>query len=88
MKRKVVRRAFARKKPKTFVSGLSKSRRKSVKKRKIVKHTIKDYQTGTSITKIDKRYKAKKPGVRTSKKGKTYYEHRRNRSDRHPAQKL
>ncbi|MEM4364076.1 MAG: hypothetical protein QXS90_02235 [Candidatus Diapherotrites archaeon] len=36
---------------------------------------------GKSNTKRDKLFRAKKPGKRKSKSGKTYYEYRRNRAD-------
>jgi len=38
-------------------------------------------QTGCSIKEIDRQIKAKKPGWRTSKSGKEYFENRKNRSD-------
>lgn len=38
-------------------------------------------QTGTSVKRIDRQRKAKPPGKRKSKTGKTYYERRKNRSD-------
>lgn len=53
-----------------------------------VKHRSGSYQTGSSNTKADKRYKAQHPGKRVSKKGKTYYEHRKNRSDRNITKRL
>ena len=40
-------------------------------------------QIGTSVYKLDKLRKAKTPGKRKAKKsGKTYYEYRKNRSDK------
>jgi len=39
-------------------------------------------QIGTSVYKLDKLRKAKTPGKRKSKSGKTYYEFRKNRSDK------
>lgn len=40
-------------------------------------------QTGKRKSlKLDRKYKAKPPGKRKSKSGKTYYETRRNRSDK------
>ena len=39
-------------------------------------------QTGTSNKKKDKRVQAKKPGKRKSATGRTYYERRKNRSDK------
>ena len=47
-----------------------------------------DYQIGTTHLKQDRKLRAMKPGKRISKKGKTYYEHRRDHSDKHPAQHL
>jgi hypothetical protein len=41
-------------------------------------------QTGKTTKSIDRRYKAKKPGYRKSRKGKKYYENRKNRSDVNP----
>lgn len=38
-------------------------------------------QTGSSDSKRDKKRKALAPGKRRSKKGKIYYEYRRNRTD-------
>lgn len=38
--------------------------------------------------KRDKPRRAKKPGRRVSKSGKTYYENRRNRSDKNPSSGL
>lgn len=46
------------------------------------------YMTGKSSRAWDKMFRALKPGKRKSSKGKVYYEHRRNRSDLHPAQHL
>lgn len=69
---------------------VSSSRRSSApgKKRKTVPHKKKGYkptkpvhQTGTSSRSRDKLVKAKPPGKRRSKGGKTYYEYRKNRSD-------
>jgi len=39
------------------------------------------HQIGKSNRAIDSLFKAKNPGKRKSKKGKTYYENRKNRSD-------
>lgn len=39
-------------------------------------------QTGSSSAKYDKKRKAKPPGKRKSKRGKIYYERRKNRSDK------
>lgn len=39
-------------------------------------------QSGSSNTSIDKKKKAKAPGKRKSATGKTYYERRKNRSDK------
>jgi len=45
-------------------------------------HRHKKYhQIGMSNKAIDSIYKAKKPGKHISKKGKVYYENRRNRTD-------
>lgn len=73
---------------------------KSAKQRKKVMALIKqygklpktivpsNYQIGKTHIKQDRQHRALKPGKRVSKKGKTYYEHRRTHSDKHPAQKL
>jgi hypothetical protein len=53
-----------------------------------VKHRTHTYQTGKSITKIDRRYKAKKPGKRRAASGTVYYEHRRNRTDANQRERL
>ena len=45
-------------------------------------------QIGTSKIKIDKRYKALKPGKRISKYGRIYYEYRKNRSDKDRRKRL
>jgi len=45
-------------------------------------------QTGKSVTAIDKKRKAKKPGKRVSKSGKRYTERRANRSDKNPSKRL
>lgn len=50
-----------------------KNQRKSLK--------VSDHQIGKTIVSIDKKRKALKPGKRTSKTGKIYYENRKNRSD-------
>lgn len=42
----------------------------------------------TKSIKADKKRKAKLPGKRKSKKGKTYYEYRSNRSDANPKRRL
>ena len=39
------------------------------------------WQTGHTTKRVDRRYKAKKPGKRKSKSGKVYTERRKNRSD-------
>jgi hypothetical protein len=45
-------------------------------------HKHKKYhQIGTSVKALDTIFKAKRPGKRKSKKGKVYYETRRNRTD-------
>ena len=49
----------------------------------IMGKTKKYKQTGDSIKEIDKQLMAKKPGWRTSKSGKKYFENRKNRSDRY-----
>lgn len=54
-------------------------KKKTVKKA-AKKKTIK--QTGTSNKTYDKRFSAKKPGKRISKKGNKYTENRENRSDK------
>jgi len=46
------------------------------------------HMIGVSEYKYDKRLRALKSGKRISKSGKTYYEHRRNHSDKHPAQHI
>jgi len=46
------------------------------------------HQIGKSKTKFDKRFGAKLPGKRKSKSGKTYWEHRKNRSDMNKKKKL
>jgi hypothetical protein len=55
----------------------------SKKKRKLKARTLtkSTRQTGTSNISKDKRLKAKAPGKRRSRKGKIYYEYRKNRSD-------
>jgi hypothetical protein len=53
--------------------------KKAAPKKKAAKKVVK--RTTTNIA-IDKRYKAKKAGKRTSASGNTYYESRPNRSDR------
>lgn len=61
-------------------------RRKAKQKSKRSKHKHynlkKGHQIGKSNTRRDMTRHAKKPGKRKSKHNKTYYEHRRNRSDR------
>lgn len=49
---------------------------------KIKKESSNTRQTGTSNKVADKRKKAKAPGKRKSATGKTYYERRKNRSDK------
>ncbi len=39
--------------------------------------------TGSSNLKRDRRYHAMSPGKRVSRTGHVYYEHRKNRADRH-----
>lgn len=46
------------------------------------------HQYGKLHKKQDLRFRALKPGKRVSSTGKVYYEHRKNRSDVHPAQHL
>ena len=41
-----------------------------------------DFQIGTSKEAIDKKFVAMKPGKRESKYGNTYYEYRKNRTDK------
>jgi hypothetical protein len=53
--------------------------KKAAPKKKAAKKVVK--RTTTNIA-IDKRYKAKKAGKRTSASGNTYYEYRENRSDK------
>jgi len=48
----------------------------------------KAHQTGKSNKAKDRKVKAKHPGKRVSKKGKTYYEHRKNRSDKDRRKRL
>lgn len=43
---------------------------------------VRDRQIGTSKRKRDNQRKALKPGKRKSRDGKTYYENRKNRSDK------
>jgi hypothetical protein len=47
-----------------------------------------DYQIGKTHLKQDRMLRALKPGKRVSKAGQTYYEHRRDHSDLHPAKHL
>ena len=55
----------------------------STYKKKLAKKTYtSSKQTGPSKKKVDVTRKAKKPGKRISKTGKTYYEYRKNRSDK------
>lgn len=53
-----------------------------IKKAGKKKSKVKVWQTGTSVTVADRKRKAKPPGKRLSKKGKVYYERRKNRSDK------
>jgi len=53
--------------------------KKAAPRKKAAKKVVK--RTTTNIA-IDKRYKAKKAGKRTSASGNTYYEYRENRSDK------
>lgn len=39
-------------------------------------------QTGKSVTRIDRKHKARVPGPRRSRSGRKYTERRRNRSDK------
>jgi len=59
---------------KEFSSIGFKNQRKSVK--------VSDVQIGKSIKSIDAKRKALAPGKRISKTGKTYYERRKDRSDK------
>ena len=55
-------------------------KKKSAPKKKVAKKVVKKKYSLNK--KKDKLYSAKKPGKRTSKTGKTYYESRENRSDK------
>jgi hypothetical protein len=57
------------------------AKKRSPKKRRKIGSTA-TRQTGTSNLKRDKQRRALKPGKRKSASGATYYERRRNRSDR------
>ena len=46
------------------------------------------HQTGKTCRRIDERRTAMQPGMRVSKRGKPYYEGRKNRSDRSPKKRL
>jgi hypothetical protein len=46
------------------------------------------HMIGKSEYDYDKRLRALKAGKRISKAGKTYYEHRRNHSDKNPAKNI
>jgi hypothetical protein len=46
------------------------------------------HMIGESEYKYDKRLRALKSGKRISETGKTYYEHRRNHSDKNPAKHI
>lgn len=64
---------------------------KTYHRKKIMNHLVLkagDHQYGKSNKKIDKRFRAMKPGKRISASGEVYYEYRRNRSDLHPAKHL
>lgn len=62
-------------------------KRKTVLKKKLVKRrSLK--QIGKSNRSKDSKLKAKLPGKRTSKTGKTYYERRKNRSDKNRKKRL
>ena len=62
-----------KKKEKKDFSALGKGKAKTIKPA--------EYQTGTSIMKIDIKRQAMPSGKRISKYGKTYYEYRKNRTD-------
>lgn len=55
-------------------------------KAKVVKRY--SYQTGKTTKSKDKKLIAKYPGKRVSKKGNTYYEARKNRSDKNKKRRL
>lgn len=48
----------------------------------MVRKKARNYQIGRTNRTRDRKRKAKPPGKRKTKRGKTYYERRRNRSDR------
>lgn len=63
-----------------------KSAKKTAAKKKLkalVKKAHKKIKQGVLAKHLDRKHKAKKPGKRKSKSGKTYYESRVNRSDKH-----
>lgn len=62
------------------------TRKKTTRKKPTKKKVVR--QTGKSVTRIDKKLRAKKPGRRVSKSGNVYFERRRNRSDKNPKKKL
>jgi len=63
--------------------------KKMIKKRKLPR-TVKavKYQTGKTVKRKDVKRSALKPGKRLSKSGKTYYETRKNRSDKDKRKRL
>ncbi|MCS7231797.1 MAG: hypothetical protein RMJ67_06640 [Elusimicrobiota bacterium] len=76
---------------KALIGGVKKPAQKKKKTKKLKKPIILLFvkkQTGKSKKKVDKRYKALKPGKRMSKYGNIYHEHRRNRSDLDMRKKL
>lgn len=75
------------KEAKAFMANLraakgKKAAPKKAAKRKVVANYTKDRQTGSSSKYHDSRKKALPPGKRTSDAGNTYYEYRKNRTDR------
>jgi hypothetical protein len=78
-KRKYAKRKYGRTRGRPATKRLrGKSRTVKVVKRQI----------GTSNRRIDRRFKAKKPGKRRTAWGSTYYEKRRNRSDKNPRKRI
>ena len=59
-----------------------------IKRRKARTVSRVKYQTGKTVRTRDVKRKAKYPGKRISKTGRTYWETRRNRSDRSKRKKL
>jgi len=69
--------------PKMTWQQAIKAASKKHKKVGAVKRKKKSYrQTGKSVTSVDKTIRAKRPGKRKSASGNTYYERRKNRSDK------